>query len=546
MHVSIEGLERIITSRVLESENLEFKEALTDFSFEKLLKYCVALANERGGKLILGVTDKFPRNAVGTESFRDVNETKLKLLQKLHSRIEIQECDYYKKRILVFHIPSRPLGVPQQCDGCYWMRSGESLVPMTPDVLRKIMLEVENDFSEEICLGASLEHLDPVAIEALRMSWFKKSSNQAILSLSIERLLSDVELVGNGGITYAALILLGKPEALHRFLPQAELVFEYRSNETSGPAHQRIEFQQGFFSSFDELWKAINLRNDIQHFQDGFFIWDIPTFNEQVIREAVLNAVAHRDYHLKGSVFVRQFPRKIEIQSPGGFPIGITSENILWNQNPRNRRIADVFVKCGLVDRAGQGVNLMFEKSIQQGKSRPDFNHSDSSQVFLTLEGSIQDPNFLRFLEKVGKETSYVFSTEDFLVLDLVHRQQDISSELLLRTGKLVSEGILEKSGRGRGVRYFLSQRYYDFIGKQGAYTREKGLDRTTNKELLLTHIKRREKVGSRLNELTQVLPSQSLIQVQKLLQELKLDGKICKKGTTRAALWYPVPIMPK
>lgn len=220
--------------------------------------------------------------------------------------------------------------------------------------------------------------------------------------------------------------------------------------------------------------------------------------------------------------------------------------NILRNQNPRNRRIADVFVKCGLVERAGQGVNLMFEKSIQQGKSRPDFSHSSSSQVFLTLEGEIQDPNFLRFLEKIGQEHPYSFSVEDFLILDLVRREQVVPQEFQSRTKTLIDEGILEKAGRGRGVRYFLSQRYYDFIGKKGAYTRERGLDRMTNKELLLTHIRRNAKNGSRLKELTQVLPSLSAIQVQKLLQELKSQGKISKEGLTRAALWYPVMITSK
>jgi ATP-dependent DNA helicase RecG len=76
----------------------------------------------------------------------------------------------------------------------------------------------------------------------------------------------------------------------------------------------------------------INLRNDIQHFQDGLFIWDIPTFNERVIREAILNAICHRDYRMAGSIWVKQFPHSITIGSPGGFPLGISTENMLWKQ----------------------------------------------------------------------------------------------------------------------------------------------------------------------------------------------------------------------
>ena len=76
----------------------------------------------------------------------------------------------------------------------------------------------------------------------------------------------------------------------------------------------------------------------------------------------LLNAVSHRDYRHPGSVFVRQFPRHIEIVSPGGFPPGITPENILDHQFPRNRRIAETFARCGLVERSGQGADRIVEE----------------------------------------------------------------------------------------------------------------------------------------------------------------------------------------
>ena len=91
------------------------------------------------------------------------------------------------------------------------------------------------------------------------------------------------------------------------------------------------------------------------------------------MREALLNAVAHRDYRLGGSVFVRQFSRRLEIVSHGGFPPGITPENILDQQNPRNRRLAEVLGKCGLIERSGQGMNLMVKTIIRHSKPLPDF-----------------------------------------------------------------------------------------------------------------------------------------------------------------------------
>ena len=548
MTVSIDILQIWMDAR--EDEHLEFKEAKRNFHFETLVKYCVALANEGGGRMILGVTDKLPRKVVGSQVFPDLEKTKADLIERLRLRMDVEEISHPDGRVLVFQIPSRPIGMPVQYKGAYWMRGGENLIPMTPDLLQRIFAESGPDFSAEICTSAQLGDLDPNAVEVLRQLWQSKSPDQDISARPIEQLLSDAELVVDGQVTYAALILLGKREALGKYLAQAEVIFEYRSNEAPGPAAERHEFRQGFLLVLDEIWRLINLRNDRQSFQQGLFVWDVPTFNERVVREAVLNAVSHRDYRQGGSVFIRQYPRRIEIVSPGGFPPGITPDNILRQQNPRNRRIAEALSKCGLVERAGQGFDFIFSESIRQSKPLPDFSHTDAYSVSLTLHGEIQDPEFLRFLEEIGQERLATFGINDFLVVDLVHREQPVPDDLQSRVNHLLEQGIIERVGRGRGVRLMLSRRFYRHIGKAGTYTRKRGLDRETNKELLLKHIRDNRKEGSQLKELVQVLPSLSYVQVQKLLQDLRIKGQIHKVGNTKAARWYPGDspsgIMPK
>jgi len=342
----------------------------------------------------------------------------------------------------------------------------------------------------------------------------------------------------DGQITYAALILLGTREALGRYLAQAEVICEYRSHEAPGSAAERHEFRQGFLLVLDEMWRLISLRNDLQHFQQGFFVWDVPTFSERVVREAILNAVSHRDYRHGGSVFVRQYPRRIEIVSPGGLPPGITPANILRQQNPRNRRIAEVLGKCGLVERAGQGFDLIFRECIRQSKALPDFTHTDPHFVWLTLHGDIQDQDFLRFFEEIGQERMATFSTDDFLVVDVVHREQPVPDHLKPRVGYLLEQGIIERLGRGRGVRLLLSQRFYRRLGKAGVYTRKRGLDRETNKALLLRHLQENGNAGCPASELQQVLPAQSRDQLKRLLSELRREGRVQMVGQRRGARW--------
>jgi len=538
MTISLEELQKLMNA--MEGENLEFKEAKQSYQFDKLLRYCAALANEGGGRIILGVTDQRPRQIVGTLAFKQPERTRAGLMEKLRLKVDVDEVHSSEGRILVFTVPPRPVGVPIQADGIYWTRRGDSLIPMAEDELRDIFDEIGHDFSADVCPGATLDDLDPVAVEDFRKRWIEKSGNSALARLEWKQVLQDVEAVAGENITYAALILFGTHKALGRHLAQAEVVFEYRSSEAPGPAQQRKEYRQAFFSLYDDLWNTIDLRNDLQHYQDGLFIRDIPTFEERSVREAILNAVSHRDYRHGGNVFVRQYPRYLKIESPGGFPHGITLENILDRQYPRNRRIADIFAKCGLVERSGQGMNLIFEEAIRRGKLPPDFTGTDRYQVDLVLQGQVQDPAFVLFLEKISRELDISFSTQDLLILDRVHRGLPVEDALKLRLPYLVETGVLELTGRGRGARYVLARRFYAMTGRKGVYTRKVGLDKETNKALLLKHIRASKAEGARMEELQQVLPSLSRFQIIRLLNEMREAGLIIKKGKTRTTRWLP------
>jgi ATP-dependent DNA helicase RecG len=525
--------------RAEEDEHLEFKEAKNHFDFEVLVKYCCALANEGGGHIILGVTDKRPRRVVGAQAFKELQRTKTGLIDRLRLRIEAEELSHADGRVLVFTVPARPVGVPLEYKGAYWMRGGESLIPMTPDLLKRIFEETQPDFSAQVCAGASMSDLDPAAIKEFQRRWAQKTRRDELLSLSDERLLEAAELVDDG-VTYAALALLGSRAGLGRHLAQAEVVFEYRSDEGSIEYQAREEFRVGLFLFFDRLWELINVRNQRHSYQEGLFRYDFPAFNEEAVREALLNAISHRDYRLSGSIFVKQFPAKLEVTSPGGFPPGITAENIIFKQAPRNRRIAEALGRCGLVERSGQGADRMFATAIREGKLPPAFEGTDAYQVVVTLHGKVQDQSFLVFLERLANERQATFRVEDLLVLDAVHRQIPIPPGMNQRLAPLRDMGALERIGRGKGVRYLLSRQFYKAVGLKGVYTRKRGLDRETNKALLMRHIRENASSGSQLAELSQVLPALSRDQVQKLLQELKREGHVHSSGVTRAGRWFP------
>src|SRR5712691_10361144 len=134
-----------------EGEHCQFKEAKNRYDFEEAVKYCVALANQGGGQLVLGVTDKRPRRVVGTAAFEQPERTLRGLRDRLPLRLNFDEIPHPDGRVLVFHAPSRPVGIPIQDKGIYWSLEGDSLVPMGEDRLREIFAESGHDFSADIC-----------------------------------------------------------------------------------------------------------------------------------------------------------------------------------------------------------------------------------------------------------------------------------------------------------------------------------------------------------------------------------------------------------
>lgn len=540
-------IEPITTERQLreamgapENEHLEFKAAENQYPKEKLFQYCVALANERGGNLVMGVTDERPRKIVGTQSFSNPEKIKKDILDALGFRVDIYEILIPEGRVLTFFCPPRPIGTPREYKGQYWMRSGESLVPMTPDVLQPIFAESSPDFSQTICEGAMLTDLAPEAIAEFRQQWIRKSDNHALQQVSDKQLLADAGLINHDGrVTHAALVLLGTPQAVKRLLPQAEVIFEYRNSDSAIEYQDREEYRAGFFLWRNEVWEKITARNETCSYRDGLFRYDIQAFNEDVVREALLNAIAHREYRNGGSIFVHQFPNRLEVTSPGGFPSGITADNIIYRQRPRNRCIAEALQHCGLVERSGQGADRIFRSCLKEGKNRPDYTRSDADQVSLVLDGQLRNPEFVKYLDRLAGERSMSLTLEDFLVLDRVRAGETVPENLKTSFAKLMGCGVIEKTGRGRGVRHILSRALYEQVGEAGAYTRRRGLDEGHNQQLVLQHIRACGSRGATMAEFEQVLPNKTRPQISAMLKRLKASGHIRVEGKTKGARWH-------
>lgn len=520
-----------------EGINLEFKEARNQFSKDKdLPDYCAALANEGGGKLVLGVNDS--GRIVGTKAFLgDRHKLSNKLLNNLGIRVDVEELSHPDGRALIFHIPSRPLGQTIKSTGNYRcpMRAGESLVEMDDLTLKRILNESSPDFSDQIVEELSKDDLDETAIQKLRALCFEKSQNQNYLNQSLDQFLVDLGLMTDSGINYAALILLGKKEILDKYLPEAEIILEWRQIPGKTAYDYRKNWRDPFFNIFEDIWHELDKRNLRTPYREGFIQCEILSFDKNSIREAVLNAVAHRDYALKGRVvFITASPESFVIESPGGFLPGITPENALYKRSWRNQRLAEIFEKAGLIERSGQGLDIIFEKTIRDGKGMPDLSRSDAYSVILEIPATVKDTNFILFLEKVANEKQVSFSFDEILELEKIRKQQIITKPEHKK--RFLSLGIIEKIGRTKGAKYILSHKYYIYEGKPGIYTKLSGIPREKQKELIVRHIQKNGK--GFMKDLRDIFPELKPMDISNLLRELRLDGKIIHKGSKSKGYW--------
>lgn len=367
-----------------ENEHLDFKEAKNQYDFTKLLKYCVAFANEQGGHLILGVNDEKPRRVVGTNAFLNIGETKSQILNKLHFRVEIYELQHPQGRVLVFEVPPRPVGQPQHLDGSYWMRSGEELVPMTSDQLRRIILEDKSNwFTQAAKTNVSPDDMISLLDTQIYFDLLKvpyPTTRGAVL----DRLTKDGLIRSHHGswiITNLGAILLAKrldsfSQTLARKAPRVVIYAGVNKLETKHDATG----MKGYAAAFDGLLDFVHSAAPKNYFIEQVVREEIKMFPKQALRELIANALIHQDFHVTGtSVMIEMYADRIEISNPGLPPISV--DRFIDENRSRNELLAEIMRSLGICEEKGSGIDKVVNAAEVFQLPAPDFRVSESHTI---------------------------------------------------------------------------------------------------------------------------------------------------------------------
>ncbi|THF68813.1 ATP-dependent DNA helicase RecG [Deinococcus sp. Arct2-2] len=442
---------------------------------QELARYAVGLANARGGTLLVGVDA-----LSGGESVRDAGE--LHPLMVTHAIFELSggrltvNVQHHRlpggARVLAVFVPQAPyvLAAP---DGAVIAWDGAHLVPITPAEAEPV---ADQDYTATVPPDASLADLDPAEVARLRgLGRRGSASNLPDLDFLQELGL----LIPSGGAlrpTLAGILLAGTPAALRAHMPQAEVCF-YHHATTDVEFQFREDLLRPIPALLTRLAELIQARNRFTPVQVGLFRIEVWDQDESVYREALLNALTHRDYTLRDAVHVHHYPDRLEIMNPGGLPGGITPGNILRHQpKRRNPLLAEVLAKLGLVERAGVGVDKMYGLMLRHGKEPPEFTTYPDA-VTLALHSPGFDADFVRFVARKQEEMQ-TLSLDMLIVLSLLAREGEATRATLARALQLAEDrtprllrgmeehALIERAGVGRGIAYTLSAEVRAALGK--------------------------------------------------------------------------------
>ncbi len=359
-----------------EHQRLEFKEAKKGFDNRRLFKYCVALANEGGGQLILGIADAPPRPVVGTSAFKNPIEMAEILFQALGFRVDIEEVYHPAGRVVVFHIPSRPRGTAYHLEGAYLMRAGEQLVPMSEDQLRRIFAEGEPNWLEE----PSIHGIDAQRVIDLldTQSFFEliKLPYPTERTGVIERFIQE-RLIDREGDLYSirrlcALLLAKRLEDFAELARKAPRVVVYSGNSKLETKLDQVG-AKGYAVGFQGLIRFIMNQLPQNEVIVDALRKEVKLVPEITIRELVANALIHQDLMMSGvSVMIEVYSNRIEISNPGE-PV-VPVERFIDGYQSRNERLANLMRRMGICEEKSSGIDKVINAAEVFQLPAPYFN----------------------------------------------------------------------------------------------------------------------------------------------------------------------------
>ncbi|VVM57914.1 hypothetical protein PS645_01100 [Pseudomonas fluorescens] len=543
-----------------ETLTVEFKSDLKKLSDRELIESLICLANAEGGELWLGVEDAgTPTGLHAEHRLLDglAGMVAARTSPSLAVQAEAVEVDGVTvARILVPKVQSEV----STAGGVYLRRrlkhdGTPECAPMLPHERSSRASSFGLiDVSAQPVAGATLADLDPLERERLRQAVQLYGGDRVLQELDDEALDGALLLTarqpdGSRVPTLTGLLLVGRETSLRQLVPTHEFAFQVL-------AQQAVRFNE--FRRFPLLkgldWLETNFRpyNPEEEMQVGLFRVPVPKVDMGAFREAVANALVHRDYHGRGAVHVRLEDEALVVSNPGGLVDGVTLANLLVTEpRPRNPALADAMKRIGVVERSGRGVDKIFRGMLKFGRPAPDYGYTTAQSVVLRLPTSEADLDFRRLVVEEERRTNAELPIDSLIALAALRSAKRVTADELAehiqrdpasakRTLEALTEaGLVEAHGATRARSYTLSARLYQASGDKAAYTRQAGFTPIQHEQMVLSYVRQHGQIKrAEVMELCRLAEGQA----KKLLGRLRDEQRLIQHGERRGSYYTRGP----
>ena len=510
----------------------EFKNLKNSFCGDEkndVISYVSAIANMDGGDLVIGVHDK-TLEIVGTDTY---NYDKQKAILRLTERcVNLSTEDLYidefitddtNRKVWVIHIPKHLPKRPVFAHNKAWQRIEDSLVEMTTERMSTILDEPifsETDWSAQIVSDATIDDLDEVAIAKARMMFKKVHSRipeAEVNAWTVETFLSKCGIMKNGGITRAAIILLGKYESAFKLRPAVVQVTWTRRDEKQDVVDYE-HFTVPFILTVDEILSKIeNLT--MREMPGGTLFPDtMKQYDDYTIREALHNCIAHQDYTMQQRINFVENPTYLYYSNAGSFIPG-TLENALTNEEPqayfRNECLCRAMVDFNMIDTVSRGIKKMFNEQWRRHFPMPDYEiDAKNRKVSVRIYGNEINKQYTNLLKTNDSLTLW-----DCISLDAVQKGRTMHEDV---AQNLLNRGLIE----GEAPNYTISLGIAKATNQLQGYTKQKGLDKEKMKQMILQYLKNAGTDGAKRDSIYEYIKD-VMPQVKTHEQQLRLLGDI-------------------
>jgi len=542
----------------LEDQGLDFKEwnrqSMAD-AVTLVVEMAICMANGGGGTVVFGVNDKaVGRNKaiLGVPHEVDVNRLK----KAVYDSTDPKLTPVFKElpvpegtgRLLIMQVYP---GLPPYTDtsGKGKIRVGTDCQPLTGTLRRRIMVETgETDFTATKVTGPLESLVSAAAMERLRDVARREKAPDDLLRKPDRDLLPTLGLIRNGRMLSAGVLLVGTEDAIREHFPG--YIWTHLRMKTDTAYTNRADGRGALPIALDRILDRVMADNPIATVPQGLFHFEIRTYPEIALREALLNAFVHADYRIAGPIMVKQFQDRLEISNPGGLVGGITPDNILRHEPvARNPSLVDALTRLRLVNRSNLGVRRMYQALLIEGKEPPVII-DEGEAVRIIFRASDLSVPFRMFVAEEG-DKGRMLSVEHLLILQHLLRFPETDTPTIARITQQTEQdaretlnnmerdfGYLERGGTGRGTYWTLRHDLHRRLAAPGHPERDRRINWEAAKTRVLSILKQRaERAGPGLsNANVRQITHFDRQQVNRLIHELEREGQVKIEGYGRGA----------